>query len=117
MTGQQVMARLRERDGDGELLGLVKRIAAAHHVTQEELLSHDRGAAACRARHAFWSRLSETGHWSFSRIGKVFGYDHVSVMNGIDAHRALIGLPPRVKKQGKTCESPTEQELPTKDVA
>ena len=42
MTGQQVMARLRERDGDGELLSLVKRLAAAHHVTVDEPAANQR---------------------------------------------------------------------------
>lgn len=111
MTGQQVMARLRERDGDGELLGLVKRIAKAHQVTPDELLGPSREQGASHARQALWSALHERGHWSFSRLGKVFGRDHSTVMFGVAEHRKRNGDAPLVHKPGRTYEPPTEAEL------
>jgi len=112
MTGQQVMARIRERD-DGEILSLIKRLARAHHVTVDELLGRDRTPAASHARQALWEALNATGHWSLVRLGKVFGRDHVTILHGITAHRVRNGLPPLVSKPGITRCQPIEQPLPT----
>ena len=112
MTGQQVMARLRERDGDGELLGLVKRLAAAHHVTTEELLGTDRSIGPSHARQALWNALHELGHWSYPRLGKVFGRDHCTILYGIRAHRERNGLAKLVYKMGKAYAPPGEADIP-----
>ncbi len=106
------MARLRERDGDGELLGLIKHIAAAHDVTAMELIESRKGAPAS-ARHALWNALFERGHWNYTRLGELFGRDHTTVMNGINAHRERNGLPPLRVGQGRKYVPPTEQPLPT----
>jgi chromosomal replication initiation ATPase DnaA len=106
------MARLRERDGDGELLSLVKRIAAAHHVTVVELLGTSRDPGASHARQALWSRLYELGHWSYPRLGKVFGRVHRTIMFGVAAHRERMGFPKPVQKPGRGFLMPVEQELP-----
>lgn len=110
MTGQQVMARLRERDGDGELLELIKRIAAAHDVTAMELIESRKGAPS-DARFALWNALFERGHWNYSRLGDLFGRDHTTIRAGIDSHRARNGLAPLVVGQGKKYRPPTEQYL------
>jgi len=86
-------------------------------VTVDELLGRERTPAASHARHALWEALNATGHWSLSRIGKVFGRDHVTILQGIAAHRVRNGLPALVAKPGKTRERPIEQLLPTKEVA
>lgn len=117
MTSQQIMARLRERDGDGELMGLMKRIASAHDVTLQELLD-SRKAGPTDARYALWNALMERGHWSYSRIADVFGRDPSSVNNGVGAHRERHGLPPLVIGRGRRYAPPLEQALPTsKEVA
>jgi chromosomal replication initiation ATPase DnaA len=112
MTGQQVMARLRERDGDGELLAIVKRIAAAHDVTVDELLGPSREAAPAHARQALWATLHERGHWSYPRLGKTFGRDHTTIIAGVNAHRDRMGLPRLVHKPGATYQPPGEAYLP-----
>lgn len=112
MTGQQVMARIRERDGDGELLALVKRIAAAHEVTADELLGMCRESGPSHARQALWAALHARGHWSYPRLGKVFGRDHSTILSGVNAHRARMGLGKLVHKLGTTFQPPTELELP-----
>lgn len=116
MTAQQIMARIRERDGDGDLLGLVKRIAAAHDVTVAELLeSRVRGASD--ARFALWNILMERGHWSYARIGSVFGRTHGAVIDGIAVYRKREGLPPLAIGKGRRYVQPVEQALPTSEVA
>jgi len=113
MTGQQVMARLRERDANGDLLSLVKRLAAAHHVTVDELLGPDRMSGPSHARQALWSHLHENGGWSYPRLGKVFGRNHCTILYGIRAHRERNGLTKLVHKIGRGYDPPTEQALPT----
>lgn len=117
MTSQQIMARLRERDGDGEILALVKRIAAAHDVTADELLGPSRESGPSHARQALWAALHERGHWSYPRIGKVFGRDHSTVIFGVNAHRQRCGLAPLVHKPGRTYEPPGEANIPQVEVA
>lgn len=117
MTGQQVMARLRERDGDGELRRLIDRFAKAHYVTRMELLD-SRKAGASDARFAMWNRLMESGVWTYSRIGVVFGRDPTTVAKGVAVWRKRNGLPPLVVGQGRRYIPPGEATLPTsKEVA
>lgn len=91
MTGQQVLEAIRERDGDGELRAVMNRLAKAHAVTVEELLGRSRNPAASHARQAFWAALHATGNWSYARLGRFFGRDHVSIMWGITAHHKRNG--------------------------
>jgi len=112
MTGQQVMARLRERDANGDIIRLVKQVAAAHQVTLDELLGHDRTSAPSEARRALWEALAATGHWSFSRLARVFDRDHTTIAAGIDKHRAHVGCAKLVRSKGKAYRPPVEQSLP-----
>jgi chromosomal replication initiation ATPase DnaA len=71
----QLIAELEERD----LLLLAKQFAKAHSVTLEEMLGADRCRPAAAARHEFWTHLYDQGHWSYPRIGALFGRDHSSI--------------------------------------
>jgi chromosomal replication initiation ATPase DnaA len=109
MTGQQVMARIRERD-DGEILGIIRRLAQTHHVTSLELLE-SREAGASDARFALWNALMESGCWSYKRLGEVFGRDHTTIRAGIAVHRKRIGAAAVPPHKGKRYVPPSEQSL------
>lgn len=111
MTSQQIMARLRERDGDGELLTLTKRIASAHNVTLDEMLGTCRESASSHARQALWAALHERGHWSYPRLAKLFGRDHSTIIFGVNAHRERVGDAPLQHRRGVGYEPPREAEL------
>ena len=119
MTAQQVMARLRERDGDGELTRQIHCIAKMHSVTFEEMLggSHEHPASA--ARQQLWYELYMTGRWSYPRIAKVFGRKaHGTVLIGVRQHCARNGLAFPAGTPAKRYIPPGEAELPTsKEVA
>jgi len=119
MTGQQVMARLRERDGDGDIMKLIHCIAKVHSVTLEEMLGDTHEHPASSARQQLWYELYMTGHWSYPRIAKVFGRkSHQTVMEGIRSHCRREGLAPPGVGQGRRYIPPGEATLPTsKEVA
>lgn len=83
-----ILADLEQRD----LLDLAKAIAYTHDVTLAELLGHDRSRPFAMARHALWATLYARGHWSFPRLGALFGYDHSTVFYGVTTARARMGL-------------------------
>jgi chromosomal replication initiation ATPase DnaA len=112
MTGQQVMARLREHDGDGEILQLARNIANHHGVTHDEMLGESHEPMPCAARHHLWYALYMTGKWSYPRIAKTFGRKaHQTVIAGVKSHCEREGLvPPRPGGGNRYCE-PREAEL------
>jgi len=116
MTGQQVMARIRERD-DGEILSLIKRLAKAHHVTVDELLGGDRRRGPMDARAALWEAMEATGHWSSERLGELFGRPGSSVRWATKRRRKRLANQQVVGKAWQSCVQPIEQPLPTKEVA
>lgn len=73
---------LAERD----LIDLGRRVAAKHVCTLEEAVSPSRTQAFVDARHELWAILQATGHWSYPRIGALFGRDHASIIHGVRAH-------------------------------
>jgi hypothetical protein len=106
------MARIRERDGDGDLLALVKRIASAHDVTLDEMLGTSHVAGHVHARHALWAALYARGHWSYPRLGKLFGRDHSTVLAGVVAHCERQGIQPPRAKKGCDFIVPGEADIP-----
>jgi chromosomal replication initiation ATPase DnaA len=80
----QLIAELEERD----LLTLAKQFAKAHSVTLEEMLGADRCRPAAAARHEFWTHLYDQGHWSYPRIGVLFGRDHSTIMQAVKQCRS-----------------------------
>ena len=116
MTGQQVMARLRERDGDGEILSLVKRIADTWNVTMNELLGDSRELCPSAARQQLWYELYLTGRWSYPRIARTFGRKaHETIIFGVKAHCKRNGFTPPRLGRGRRYEDPGEAMLPAKE--
>lgn len=76
-TALAIVDELKVRD----LLPLVERLAARHHVTVGELLGHGRDPHMVQARHAVWAALwsDPEVYWSISRIAKLFGVDRGTV--------------------------------------
>lgn len=103
MTGEQVLDLIRQRD-DGELMSLVRHIARAHNVTVNELLSSDRRIGPSEARQALWAAMTDTGHWSSSRIAEVFGANASTVRYAIIRHRNRMLREKVVGRSGMRCE-------------
>lgn len=113
MTGQQVMARLRERDGDGEILRLVHCIAKQHDVTIEEMLGETRQASPCAARQQLWYELYITGRWSYPRLAQTFGrQSHETIILGVRSHCGRAGLAAPRQGMGKRYVPPGEAFIP-----
>jgi chromosomal replication initiation ATPase DnaA len=89
MIPSDLIDNMRARD-DGELEEMLYRVAKEHHVTLAEMFTASRQFS--KARHAAWYDMYATGHWSYPRIGQVFGVDHTTVMSGVKSHRAKVGL-------------------------
>ena len=70
-----------ERGFGSTLSDVVASIAAQHNVEPDALFGRLRHQQICAARHAVWRALHVAG-WSYPRIGKAFGRDHATVMNG-----------------------------------
>ena len=86
MSPVELIEQMRARD-DGELESMLRRVAKEHHVTLEELFTSSRQFS--KARHAAWCEMYDTGHWSYTRIGKLFGlHEHATVIHGVKSHRA-----------------------------
>jgi chromosomal replication initiation ATPase DnaA len=78
------MAPLRDRLAERGLLEMAERIAREHQVTVMAMFHRRRGfAAVANARHQMMAELYATGHWSYPRLGQLFGRDHTSVMEGV----------------------------------
>lgn len=76
--------RLRERD----LLDVARELAAAEHTTVDEMFAHRRcsGAAALRARKAFFQRCVSLG-LSQSEIGRMVGLEATTVCHALKGPR------------------------------
>ena len=64
-------------------LGAVTRIAREHGVSLETLVSRDRHRHAALARHHAWAVIRWTLALSYPEIGRMFGVDHCTVIQGI----------------------------------
>lgn len=85
---ETVIDRLAERD----LLDVALRFAHDHSVTVHELVSRNRERAPSWARQALWSFLYSLGHWSYPRLGHLFGRDHSTIVAGVRAHLQRTGV-------------------------
>lgn len=70
-------------------LAIAQAVAAKHDVTLRDLTGPSRYKTHCRARFEFWARLytlrTSGGHpaYSLTRIGRLCGRDHTTVLAGI----------------------------------
>lgn len=87
MTPQAIIDTLAERD----LLEIASKHALAHQVTLVEMLGDSHERACSWARQALWNELFSLGHWSQSRIGRVFNRSRWAIAKGISAHLARTG--------------------------
>jgi hypothetical protein len=93
-----IVERLRtQRVPDGRTwLHVVETIADAYGLQVEHLTSRSRKAIIAQARaHVWWWLRQRAGRiYSFPHIGAVWGYDHTTVMYGVQAHAARIAAAP-----------------------
>lgn len=70
-----------------DVLESVRRIAAAHHVTVEEILSRNSTRDVVRARRAVALHMSEGLGWSSTRIGEALDRNHSTVLAMLNGKR------------------------------
>jgi chromosomal replication initiation ATPase DnaA len=87
-TIEAIIERLAERD----LLDVALRFAREHNVTVRELVGGSHERAPSWARQALWSFLYSLGHWSYPRLGHLFGRDHSTILAGVRAHLQRTGV-------------------------
>ena len=59
-------------------------IAEAANITVEDLYSRDRSRGVADARHAVWYIAHKHMHYSSPFIGKLYGRDHTTILNGVN---------------------------------
>jgi chromosomal replication initiator protein len=79
-----------------EVRALAERIARAHGVTYEDMMSASRLKAVTAARHAFMAELRMTYAMSTPEIGRIVGRDHTSVMHALRKCGVMQGRRVRV---------------------
>jgi chromosomal replication initiation ATPase DnaA len=90
-----VIDALRARD----LLEFVDDVCRRRGVTRKELCDRGRTRAVAQARQELWWQLRQHRHYSLGEIGRLFGRDHSTVLQGIDAHRRRLHGPPSPPEQ------------------
>ncbi len=85
-SAAHIIAKLEERDSDMVLL--VKRVAEAHDVSEEQLLEADKRTLPTHARHVLWTMLVEEHELTLTTVAKIFGVDHTAVHYAIRRIRA-----------------------------
>lgn len=71
----------------GEVIGLVANFFG---VTSEEILSGCRRQRITMARHVTFFIMRRVGQCSYPQIAKAFGYDHTTILSGVDRIERLI---------------------------
>ena len=78
---------------------IMREVCEKHGVTLEELRGNARPADVCDARHEAFYRMRVEVNLSYPRIGQVMGgFDHATVIHGIEKHAELHGLPSTRKR-------------------
>ena len=73
---------------------ILREVCEKHGVTLDELRGEARPADVCDARHEAFYRMRVEVNLSYPRIGQVMGgFDHATVIHGIEKHAQLHGLP------------------------
>jgi hypothetical protein len=77
-----------------------KAVAAAHGMTFAEMRSRRRNMRIIHARWQAMFVLSERTPLSLPAIGQMLGgFDHASVLYGIERHKERVGLPHKPKRR------------------
>lgn len=76
-----------------DLLEMVEDVCRKHGVTLPQVLRRDKHLSVVRARQAIWyaMRNHPERSYSFPDIGRIWGYDHTTVMSGCKIHRKRTG--------------------------
>lgn len=78
----------RERLGD-----IMRRVAADHGISTEDLRGVSREKKVVLARNEFCWQARRTGRYSLPTIGTAVRRDHSTVLHAIRKHAALVGRP------------------------
>ncbi len=75
------------------LLEVTEDICRKHGVMLHQVLRRDRHKSIAGARQAIWFAMYNhpDRNYSYPDIGNVWGYDHVTILNGCRAHRKRTG--------------------------
>lgn len=79
MTPEEILAGLKSLGVDGKLL----RMCDVQRVTLNDVLGRKRYPEVVEVRHGFWRWLHAHMGFSLSRIARVWGVDHTTVMNAV----------------------------------
>ena len=74
----------------------IKVVALRHGVDVEAIMVGDRTRPIVNARHEAMYLLRNKFRLSYPRIGTIMGRDHSTVIHGVRAHAARIGVPARL---------------------
>lgn len=74
----------------------IKVVALRHNVPVEDIMVGDRTRPIVNARHEAMYLLRKNFRLSYPRIGAIMGRDHSTVIHGVRAHAARIGVPARL---------------------
>lgn len=61
---------------------IAEEVAVQTGISADDMLSRSRKLPVRRARWHIWKRLAERG-WSSMRIGKVWNFDHTTILHGL----------------------------------
>jgi Bacterial dnaA protein helix-turn-helix len=80
-------------DEDRTWLHVAGEVARAEAVTVEELLEHTRSRSLVPARRRFWYELRKATGRSYPELGRVLGWDHTTIMDGVRAASSTDAAP------------------------
>lgn len=69
---------------------IIQDIARVHGVSPSQLET-SRGRLSVAARHHSWAVAVWTAGVSYSAVGRMFGVDHTTVMEGVRRHEERVG--------------------------
>lgn len=72
-----------------EQLRIIQGVALILGVPEEAILSHSKVRRVVDARRRVWVELRALG-WSYTEIGKLWNYDHATVVRGIESYATEV---------------------------
>lgn len=64
---------------------LAESLARETRIHVRDIVSHDRDPRVVAVRHRLWAILYDSG-MSLPTIGKIFGFDHTTILAGVRQH-------------------------------
>ena len=76
-----------------ELFELLVSVCRQRGVMLEELCGRGRARSVALARHELWWRIRvlPNRHYSYPEIGRMFGRDSTTILQGVAAHERFLG--------------------------